>query len=210
MRYQHVTLRQLQQLSFRFFYCCAKCLDDVLRNSVQRLKIGHAVDMLTVWLIGDLFQLDLVRVFDADCVQNNSPSPQFLSVERHIILRLAVCDHHSDLRHILAGPASSCLHKVLSQREVQALSSQGAAAHVRQPADVLKDVLLVLMGVEPELGAWSGAVLDQADADVFRPDVEAVHQRIQKPPDLLKVLGADAPRSIHHEDDVGDSLLSAD
>lgn len=206
----HITLSQLQELSFHFFYSCAKCLDNVLRNSLQCCKIRHTVDMLTVWLIGNLFQLVLICIFDPNCIHDNSLSLQILGVGLHVVLRLAVSDHHSDLRHILAGPATSCLHKVLFQHEVQALPSLGATAHVRQSADVLKDVLLVLMGVEQELGAWSGAVLDQADADVVGPDVEAVNQRIQKPPDLLKVLSADAPRPIDHEDDVSDSLLSAD
>lgn len=206
----HITLSDLQELSFDFLYSCAKCLDDVLRNSMQRCKIGHTVDMLTVWLICNLFQLVLVCIFDTNCIQNNSLSLQILGVGLHVILRLAVGDHHSDLRHILASPASSCLHKVLIQHEVQALPRLGATAHVRQSADVLEDVLLVLMGVEQELSAWSGAVLDQPDADVVRPDIEAVNQRVQKPTDLLKVLSADAPRSVDHEDDVSYSLLSAD
>ena len=66
------------------------------------------------------------------------------------------------------------------------------------------------MGVELELRAWLVAVLDQPDANMIRPDVEAVDQRVQKPTDLLEVFGADAMRPIHQEDDVGHGLLSAD
>lgn len=206
----HITLRQLQELSFDFLYSCAKCLDDALRNSLQRCKVRHAVDMLTVRLIRYLFQLVFICIFDTNCIQNNSLSLQILGMGLHVVLRFAIGDHHSDLRHIPASPASSCRHKVLIQHEVQALPRLGATPHVRQLADVLKDVPLVLIGVEQELGARSGAILDQPNMDVVRPDVKAVDQRVQKLTDLLEVLSADAPRPVDHEDDVGYSLLSAD
>lgn len=205
-----ITLRQLLELSFGFFYSCAKRLDDALRDSLQRCKIRHAVDVLAVRLIRYLLQLLFIRVFDTNCIQNNSLSLQILGVGLHVVLRFAIGDHHSDLRHLLASPAASRLHKVLIQHEVQALPRLGAAPHVRQVCDVLEDVVFVVKGVEQELCAWSGAVLDQPDADVFRPDVKAVHQREQKLTDLLEVLNADAPRPVDQEDDVGYSLLSAD
>lgn len=205
----HFTLRQLQELSLDFLYSCAEGLDDALRNSLQGCKIRHAVDVLAVRLTGYLFQLLLICIFDTNRIQNDSLFPQILGVGLHVVLGFSIGDHHSDLRHVLAT-TSSFLYKVLIQHEVQALPRLGAATHVRQVVDVLEDVLLVLIGVEQELGAWSRAVLDQPDADVLRPDVEAVHQRVQKLTDLFEVLAADAPRPVDHEDDVGYGLLSAD
>lgn len=166
--------------------------------------------MLSVRRIRNLFQLRFICVFDTNCIHNNSSPLQILGVGLHVVLRFAISNHHSDLWHILASPASCLLHKVLIQHEVQALARVGAATHVRQFVDVLEDVFLVLMGVEQELSAWSGAVLDQPDADVIGPDVEAVDQRVQKPTDLLEVLSADAPGAVDQEDDVCDGLLSAD
>ena len=69
----------------------------------------------------------------------------------HVVLRFAISDHHGDLRHILASPASCLLHKVLIQHEVKALARVGATPHVRESVDVLEDVFLVLMGIEQEL-----------------------------------------------------------
>lgn len=206
----HITWRQLQELPFDFLYSCAKRLDDALRNSLQRCEVRHTVDVLSVRRIRNLFQLCFICVFDTDCIHNNSFPLQTLGVGLHVVLRFAISNHHSDLRHILASPASCILHKVLIQHEVQALACMSAAPHVRQSFDVLEDVFLILMGVEQELCAWSGAVLDQPDADVIGPDVEAVDQRVQKPTDLLEVLSADAPGPVDQEDDVCDSLLSAD
>ena len=206
----HITWRQLQELSFGFLYSCAKRLDDALRNSLQRCEVRHTVDVLSVRHIRNLFQLRFICIFDTDRIHNNSSPLQVLGVGLHGVLRFAIGDHHSDLRHILASPASRLLHKVLIQHEVQALARVGATPQVRQFVDVTEDVFLVLIGVEQELSAWSGAVLDQPDADMIGPDVEAVDQRVQKPTDLLEVFSADAPGPVDQEDDVCDGLLSAD
>lgn len=166
--------------------------------------------MLAVRLRRYLFQLELICIFDTDGIQNDSLVLQSLGIGLHVILGLAVSDHHSNLRDVLASPTSSCLNKVFVEHEVQGLSRVGAAPHVTQLPDILQDVLLGLKRAEQELVARSGAVLDQADANALRPDVKAVDQRVQKLTDLHEVFRADAPRPVDHEDDVGHGLLSAD
>lgn len=166
--------------------------------------------MLTVWLVRYLLQLGYIRIFNTNCIQNNSLSLQILGVGLHVVLRFAICDHHSDLRHILGRPASRGLHKVMFQHEVQAFPRMSAASHVRKCLDVFQDVVLAVVGVEQELGAYIAAVLDQPDANTIRPDVKAVNQRLQKLTDLVEVQAANAPRPVHQEDDVSYCLLSAD
>lgn len=165
--------------------------------------------MLAVRLVGDLSQLLHIGVFDTNGIQDDALPPQTQSVRINVVLGLAVSDHHSNLRDLLPSSAARRLHKVPLKQEVQALASVGASAHVRERADVLEDVAFVLVGVQSELRSRRGAVLDQADADVVRPNIKTVDQRGEEATNLIKVLSADTPRSIHHEDDVSDGFLGA-
>lgn len=166
--------------------------------------------MLAVRLVGDLFQLFHIRIFDTNGIQDDALPPQAQSVRIHIILGLAISDHHGNLWDVLPSSASSCLHKVPLKQKVQALARVGASTQVWQRADVLEDVAFILVGVESELGPWCGAVLYQADADVVGPNVKTADQCVEEATDLLKILGTDTPRSVHHEDDVSHGLLGAD
>lgn len=166
--------------------------------------------MLAVRLVGDLFQLFHIRVFDTDGIQDNAIPPQTQSVRIHVILGPAIGDHYGDLWDVLSSSASRCLHKVPLKQEVQAFAGQGASTHVWHCFDVLEDVAFVLEGVELELGLCRGAVLDQADADAVGPNVKTVDQCVEEATDLLKILIADTPRSFNQEDDVSHGLLGAD
>lgn len=166
--------------------------------------------MLAVRLVGDLFQLLHICVFDANSIQDDALPPQAQSMRIYIILGLAIGDHHSNLWDVLPSSASRCLYKVPLKQKVQALASVGASTHVWERADVLEDVAFVLVGVESELRPRRGAVLDQTDADMVGPNIKTVDQCVEEAADLIKVLGANTPRAIHHEDDVSHGFLGAD